>query len=130
MSHIKTKEDIVFAITHFQDRAIINLKQADALQKTILQIVEHDQLKPYFTSENTIYNERDIISKNKAIVRPDRMVVNSNNEVVIIDYKTGSESKKHQQQIENYQTIIEEMPYKVINKILVYINEDIRVISI
>ena len=129
MAHINTKEDVVFAISHFLDRAIINPKQAESLQKTISQIVEHDQLKSYFTAENTIYNERDIISKNKTIIRPDRMVVNSNNEVVIIDYKTGTEDQKHQEQLENYQAIIEEMPYKVTKKMLVYINETLKILS-
>ena len=111
MAHINTKEDIVFAISHFIDNAFINPEQAEVLQKTVSQIVEHDQLKHYFTSENTIYNERDIISKSKTIIRPDRMVINSKNEVTIIDYKTGAEDKKHQQQLENYQNVIEEMSY-------------------
>jgi ATP-dependent exoDNAse (exonuclease V) beta subunit len=130
MAHINTKEDIVFAISHFLDTAIINSEQAEVLQKTVSQIVEHNDLKPYFNSENTIYNERDIISKNKRIVRPDRMIVNSKNEMVIIDYKTGTEDKKHMQQLHDYQNIIEEMSYKVTKKILVYINETIKIVSL
>ena len=74
-----------------------------------------------------MYNERDIIS-NHEIIRPDRFVINAKNEATIIDYKTGSINKKHQLQLENYQRVIEEMPYKVTNKILVYINEDLKII--
>ncbi|MFD2822609.1 UvrD-helicase domain-containing protein [Lacinutrix iliipiscaria] len=129
MAHINTKDDITFAITHFLDHSIINPHQAVVLQKTVRQIVEHNELNQYFTSENTIYNERDIISKSKVIIRPDRLVVNSKKEAVIIDYKTGHEAKSHQLQLDNYQNIIEEMPYKVIKKILVYINDDIKIVQ-
>ncbi|MBU2937942.1 UvrD-helicase domain-containing protein [Lacinutrix sp. C3R15] len=128
MAHIKTKEDITFAISHFLDKAIINPDQAQELQKTVTQIIEHKALKNFFTEENTIYNERDIIS-NQEIIRPDRLVINAKNEATIIDYKTGAINNKHQLQLENYQRIIEEMPYQVTNKILVYINEDIHVVT-
>ncbi|QRM88618.1 AAA family ATPase [Lacinutrix sp. WUR7] len=128
LAHIKTKEDVLFAITHFKETAIINPEQAIELQKTILQIIDHKELKDYFTIENTIYNERDIIS-NHEIIRPDRLVINANNEATIIDYKTGAINKKHQLQLENYQRVIEEMSYKVIHKILVYINDDIQVVT-
>ncbi len=127
MAHIKTKEDVSFAISHFQESAIINKEQAIALEKIVRQIVEHPELKDYFIEGNTVYNERDIIS-NHEIIRPDRFVINSKNEATIIDYKTGSINKKHQLQLENYQRVIEEMPYKVTNKILVYINEDLKII--
>ncbi|MDO6595766.1 UvrD-helicase domain-containing protein [Oceanihabitans sp. 2_MG-2023] len=128
MAHIKTKEDITFAISHFLDKAIINQEQAKELQKTILQIVNHKDLKNYFTDGYTIFNERDIISKHE-IIRPDRLVINQNNQATIIDYKTGAIDKKHQLQLENYQSIIEQMSYKVINKILIYINDDIHVVT-
>ena len=128
MAHIKTKEDIAFAISHFLDKAIINPEQAQELQKTVTQITEHKDLQNFFKAENTIYNERDIIS-NQEIIRPDRLVINSKNQATIIDYKTGAINKKYQLQLEKYQRIIEEMPYQVTNKILVYINEDINVVS-
>ncbi|MGB1307473.1 MAG: PD-(D/E)XK nuclease family protein, partial [Oceanihabitans sp.] len=127
MSQINTKEDISFAIGNFLEKDIINQKQAESLKATIIQIVEHSELKKYFSLKNTIYNERDILSKNNSIIRPDRLVINSKNEAVIIDYKTGNPSQKHKNQLENYKTVIEEMPIQVSKKILVYINEEIKV---
>jgi CRISPR/Cas system-associated exonuclease Cas4 (RecB family) len=127
MSRIKTKNDISFVIDDFIDSGIINAEQANSIHALVAQIVEHPKLKAYFNAEYTIYNEKDIISMGGNILRPDRLVINSENEVVIIDYKTGHEDNKHKLQLESYQSILEEMQYVVFKKILVYINDDIQI---
>ena len=70
-------------------------------------------------------NERDIISKHGKLYRPDRIVVNAIGETVIIDYKTGLQNSKHKEQLFDYQSVLEEMNFTVIKKILVYSNDDI-----
>ncbi len=127
MSRITTRNDVDFVINDFIISGIINTEQSKELHQTLIQIVEHPKLKDYFIPEHTIYNERDIISKDGNILRPDRLIINSANEVVIVDYKTGHEDGKHRLQLEAYQNILEEMGCKVINKILVYINDDIQI---
>ncbi|RBP34767.1 ATP-dependent exoDNAse (exonuclease V) beta subunit [Oceanihabitans sediminis] len=128
LSHIKTKEDVSFTFSHFIETAIISPEQAKELELIVNQIIDHEELKDYFIANNTIYNERDIIS-NKEIIRPDRLVINAENQATIIDYKTGAQDKKHQLQLENYERIIEEMQFQVTKKILVYINENIQVVT-
>lgn len=127
MSKINTKADIDTAVNDFIDSASINPEQANILKTTVNQIVSHSKLQDYFTLNHSIYNERDIITKSGIILRPDRVVLNANNEAAIIDYKTGFEDKKHFQQLQLYQDVLEEMHLKVNKKILVYINEDIQI---
>ncbi|MGC1205874.1 MAG: UvrD-helicase domain-containing protein [Flavobacteriaceae bacterium] len=127
MAHIHTKNDIDNVITDFITASTINKEQASALKQLVLQIVEHPKLENYFNENDTIYNERDIITKDGFILRPDRVVVNSKNEAVIIDYKTGTENKKHEQQLQLYQDVLEDMKITVKKKILVYTNDDILV---
>ena len=129
MANIKTKNDIDFVINDFISSGIINNTQADALKTTILQIVEHPELKNYFSDTHTIYNERDIITKAGAILRPDRLVINNKNQAVIIDYKTGLHNPKYQHQLQDYQDVLEDMGLTVIDKILIYINEDIKILN-
>ena len=52
------------------------------------------------------------------------MVVSNKNEVYLLDYKTGSHQPKYKQQLENYQTAIEKMGYKVNKKALIYIEKN------
>src|SRR5690606_6495539 len=127
MSFIKTKEDIDFVINDFISASLIDEKQALLLKSKIIDIVNHPMLEPYFNTTSIIYNERDIISKHGIIIRPDRVIISTHGEVVIMDYKSGKEDKGHLQQLLSYQNIIEEMNLKVIYKILIYINDNVIV---
>ena len=126
MSEVKTKTDIEFVIENFIQSNIITCDQATILKELVIKIVTHKDLQAYFTSDIRIYNERDIISKTGAIYRPDRLVIN-NNQVIIIDYKTGKENPKHINQLIEYENILLEMNLKTIKKILVYINDGIQI---
>ncbi|TXG37304.1 UvrD-helicase domain-containing protein [Seonamhaeicola maritimus] len=127
MSQIKIKDDVDIVINKFIDASLINKEQSKGLKIMISEIVTHPLLTEYYNSSHTIYNERDIITKEGMILRPDRININNNNEAVIIDYKTGNHDKKHVQQLQSYQDVLEEMKFKVIDKILVYINEQISI---
>ncbi|MEJ6792516.1 MAG: UvrD-helicase domain-containing protein [Lacinutrix sp.] len=127
MEHIKVESDVDFAIDDFETSGIINKAQAKALRTSIIEIINHPDLKPFFFENNIIYNERDIISKTGKIFRPDRLVINNKNEVVIIDYKTGLHNPKYQHQLQHYQDVLEEMNFKVTKKLLLYINKHITI---
>ena len=127
MEHIKVVSDLDFAIYDFESSGIIDKIQAKVLKALILEIINHPELNHLYSENNTIYNERDIISKTGKIYRPDRLVINNKNEVVIIDYKTGLHNPKYQHQLQDYQDVLEEMEYKVTQKILLYINKSITI---
>ena len=73
------------------------------------------------------YNEREIISKKGYVLVPDRLVFLGNVDLVIIDYKTGAEDISHINQLEKYQTMLEEMDFNVNHKIIIYIAEKIKI---
>ncbi|TGV02265.1 UvrD-helicase domain-containing protein [Flavivirga rizhaonensis] len=127
MSQIKTKDDIDFVINDFINTSLITKEQTIELKRIIIKIIEHPKLENYYSSNYTIYNERDIITKEGIILRPDRLVLNSKNEAVIIDYKTGIEDKKHWQQLQSYQDVLEDMKITITNKILIYINQGVKI---
>lgn len=127
MSQIKTKNDIDAIFSKCLSSGIINKDQAQDLKEVIYKIVEHPLLLDYFNSDYIIYNERDIITKEGIIIRPDRLVINQKKEVVILDYKTGEPYKEHAQQLHIYQNTLEDMNFFVIKKILIYINNNIEI---
>ncbi|HKK12005.1 MAG TPA: 3'-5' exonuclease, partial [Flavobacteriaceae bacterium] len=127
MSQIKTENDIDFVFENFMDSGKINQDQFVELKPMVSAIVNHEQLKGYFNPELTIYNERDIITKQGIIVRPDRIVLDRNNKATILDYKTGAEDEKYEQQLQFYKEVLEDMNFEVTRKILVYINDGIHV---
>ncbi len=127
LSKIETKDDIDLVFSEFIQSAIITKEQSSKLKNILHAVVEHPKLKDCFNAKHTIFNERDIITKQGHILRPDRVVLNSNNEAIIIDYKTGQEDKSHWQQLVSYQDVLEDMNLSVTKKILVYINNTIQI---
>lgn len=127
LSKIKTKHDIPFVFKELIDSGQLTTLQENNLKPLVLEIVEHKELKQYFSSDIKTYNEHDILSKSGQIIRPDKLIILQNNKAVLIDYKTGKHQKSHTQQLVEYQDIIEEMNLKIIKKILVYINDEIDV---
>jgi len=126
MSQIKTENDIDFTFNVLNDTGTISQTQIAELKPIVNAIVKHDELKAYFNSNLTIYNEKDIITVHGEIVRPDRIIIDQN-KAVILDYKTGTEDEKHKEQLNAYQTVLEDMNFEVLKKILVYINNDIQI---
>ena len=53
-----------------------------------------------------------------------------NGQTTIIDYKTGIPKEEHSFQLDNYASLLGEMAFEVTQKFLVYINEEIKVISV
>ncbi len=124
MSLVETLNDVEKALDIVRRNGDVTENEIEPLRSTILQIVEHPKLLPFFKDGSAIKNERDIITKKGNILRPDRVVIH-NNEATIIDYKTGKRDIRHKDQIDSYAIALAEMGFSIANKIVIYINEEI-----
>ena len=130
LSFVKTKNDVDLAITKSIENGLITYAQKETVFNTINEIVNHSELEICFADGNEVLNEQTIIQKEGKTIKPDRMVLTKNKEVLLLDYKTGNHNVKYQQQLENYQTAIESMGYKVVKKALIYIGKGIDVVNL
>jgi ATP-dependent exoDNAse (exonuclease V) beta subunit/very-short-patch-repair endonuclease len=130
LSFIKTKNDVDLAITKAIENGLITINQKKAVEKSIQEIVNHKDLENCFSGDIEVLNEQTIIQKEGKTIKPDRMVINKNKEVHLIDYKTGLYQSKYKLQLENYQSVIEKMGYTVVKKSLIYIREQIEVVNL
>ncbi|MDB4608705.1 UvrD-helicase domain-containing protein [Flavobacteriaceae bacterium] len=123
LSKIESSEDIDWVLKEASIQGKIKNEKIDSIREIILNVINHTELASYFTNEYTVWNERDILIPNKDNVRPDRLMYNGEN-LVLIDYKTGKAKKQDVDQIKYYENIISEIFYdKPINSYLVYIQE-------
>lgn len=127
LSKIKSKEDVEGVIHQYLQQGFLNTELSESLKKLLLDIVNHPKLKDYFSKDLIVFNEREIVSKDHQIFIPDRLVFNSKNEAIIIDYKTGKPSKEYHQQLISYEDVLKSMHINVVKKILIYINEQITI---
>ncbi|MGM8362313.1 UvrD-helicase domain-containing protein [Flavobacterium sp. ARAG 55.4] len=128
LSFIKTKKDIDLAIDKAVENGLINFSQRELVCNTIRNIVHQERLALFFAEGNEVLNEQTVIQKEGRIIKPDRMVINKDKEVFLLDYKTGIHNVEYQKQLEDYQIAIEGMGLKVSKKALVYISEKIEIV--
>lgn len=130
LSQIITAKDIDNVIQSNLNDGFIEESNQATIKSKLEEIVNHEELQPYFADGVVAFNEREIVDVDNQIVIPDRLVYLSSNEVVIIDYKTGKESVEHQQQLLKYERVLKSMNLRVQKKLLIYIKEGIRVAEI
>ncbi|MCA0131192.1 UvrD-helicase domain-containing protein [Winogradskyella alexanderae] len=130
LSKIKTKDDVSFALDDMVTTGEISEDSVIALKSIAMEVINHEQIKHLFSNNYTIYNERELITNRGVQIRPDRLNINPNNEVIITDYKTGSHKPSHTKQIQGYEAVLKEMKLTITNKYLVYINEAVNVIEV
>jgi ATP-dependent exoDNAse (exonuclease V) beta subunit len=129
LSFVKSKDDIDLALTKAIEKGLIAIADRKEVEKTIHTIVTHADLAPYYSEHYTILNEKTILQKEGPLIKPDRMVIHQN-EVYLLDYKTGAHQAKYTTQLENYQNAIEKMGYTVTKKALVYIGEELEIVNL
>jgi ATP-dependent exoDNAse (exonuclease V) beta subunit len=130
LSYVKTYDDVDLALIKAFENGLINRSQRKEVSEVLHKICTHPELICFFASDLTILNEQTIIRKSDSLIKPDRIVLNSKGEAMLVDYKTGEPNSKHQKQIETYQQALEMMGHKVIKKALVYIGETLKIVTL
>jgi CRISPR/Cas system-associated exonuclease Cas4 (RecB family) len=130
LSKIKTEDDIEFAFEELISSGDLNTQNLESTKRAVKELIHHPELTRYFNTTSKVYNERDIITETGELLRPDRLNIDAQNNVVIIDYKTGEKQAHHKSQINAYQTVLEAMNLTITKKLLIYINESIEVIEV
>ncbi|SHG28848.1 ATP-dependent exoDNAse (exonuclease V) beta subunit (contains helicase and exonuclease domains) [Salegentibacter echinorum] len=126
LAQIDYKQQVGPVVEKAVSNGVITKNSAEKIEKLLLEITNHEQLSSFYDEDALNYNERDILSPEGKRLRPDRLNILGNT-INIIDYKTGSYHTSHENQINNYASVLEEMGYSVASKNLVYTNKSLKV---
>ena len=129
LSKVIFQNDIETAIKSLENNGDVILSDVKSLEEKLKQVVFHPQLNKYYNEGLEVFNEKELLTPEGSLLRPDRLTV-ENNAVTIIDYKTGSKSETHKNQLLEYSRVLERMNFTIRDMILVYINETINPIFI
>ena len=132
LSEICIGPDVKKVVQKYLLDGIIDEVETKSIQSILNKLVRHEKLKSYFSENAIIKNETELImldNGNKSIQRPDRVVI-TDNELIIMDYKTGAKNDSHAEQIQQYAACFNKLGYTNIRKILVYLNEDIEIVNV
>lgn len=126
---MQNKDDIDRAIDQLEFDGVLYNKPMtrQQLKKYIEKELEDCQIANWFLPEMKVFNECSILFYDTEIGqvrerRPDRVIYNDN-EITVIDFKTGRELARHQQQVREYMSLLHDMGYKNISGYLWYIQQ-------
>ncbi|MGX1927903.1 UvrD-helicase domain-containing protein [Flagellimonas sp. 2504JD4-2] len=125
LSLVNTANDIPEVMERLKSQGHLNASEASIVYGILKKVVEHPNLKKYFSLPYQVLNEQEILTTDGKSMRPDRLVI-LNNEVTIIDYKTGKPAPSHKEQILNYADTLKAMNFTVKETIIVYIAPEIK----
>lgn len=129
LSEIKYQTDVKKSVLKYRMSGLIDRDEEVKIERLLNNVVNHPLIQKYFKEDVLVKNETELLDKNGNIIRPDRVVI-LNDELVIIDYKTGKKEKKHSIQIQEYADVFTSLGYQNIRCFLVYLGEDIFVVEI
>ena len=128
LKEIRHAEALEYVLQETVEKGLIQDHELDVFKTNLEKVIYHPKLYPLFSSQGEIFNEHDILVPNGKTLRPDR-VVQIDSAMVIIDYKTGSPKEKDKKQLEEYAAVIKEMGFTDLTKHLVYIQDEVSIVS-
>ena len=123
LARINTAKDVEKVLESYLLEGTITNDEKLQISDRIFNIINNETYSKYFQENQVVINEKDImISENgtSSIYRPDRLIETEDG-IIIIDFKTGDELEKHQLQLDEYQSVLEKLGKKVIESQIVYV---------
>lgn len=107
MAQIEVPQDVESVLSQSKAKELLSLEAFMRLTEQVKSVVNHEKLTAFFNPAHTVYCERPLLNEVGEVVRPDRFVVTKDNEVLLLDYKTGGHKADHRTQIYEYAALLE-----------------------
>lgn len=119
LEHIHVPDDLPLALERVVISGDIKAKERGTLEGHIREIIDLPEAREWFSPKNKVYTEWPIIT-DEGVLRPDR-VVQTENDITVIDFKTGEKNKHHEAQIIKYKNALRKMGHKNVHGYLFYL---------
>ncbi len=129
MANIHDKRDVKKALEKAMYAGLIQAAELEKIGFYIEQIISHPQLGDFYEEGVKSANEADMIDSFGFFHRPDRLVF-FDDKTIVIDYKTGKQNEKHQDQVRNYASLMAQLDYPNPEAYLVYLHDQIEVVKV
>lgn len=120
LAKAENAEQVKELVSEWKESGILSEPDAKALEESALAFLEHEAFKPYWNLPGKRISERELVSGDKRILRPDK-VIEHEGRYTVIDFKTGERSEKHRAQMDEYGKALSGMSAKPCLKVLMYL---------
>lgn len=121
LSHIHTSDEIASAVENYRYQGIITKEESKLLIARLEELLNLPEVAPWYSKKAHILNEVNILSGETLSRRPDRVIIDGQN-AVIVDYRFGiKESKNHLRQMKENVKLVRNMGYKSVKGYIWYV---------
>jgi hypothetical protein len=129
LARIDKAENLDRVIAEEVSHGRISDAEATTLSDVLTGIIYDEEIIPFFDGRYKVKNEAAVMRKGGREYRPDRLMF-ATDKVIVMDYKTGAASASHTEQVNNYAELLYEMGYNNVDKYLLYIDRDHKLLKI
>ncbi|HBI81407.1 MAG TPA: hypothetical protein DDY04_05590 [Bacteroidales bacterium] len=123
LSKIITIDDLDKALDWAIQNGYITYEQRQNTLDNLKSTLTNEPYLSWFSNNWEVKNETSIVNTDGTIYRPDRVLTN-NNQAIIIDFKFGKPSPKHENQIKQYVVLLQNMGFENVKGYLWYFQLD------
>ena len=127
LERLINKEDLPVIMNRMQAEGMMKHSDKEEIAKKLEQLFKVPGFTALFDQKGEVFAERALASQGKRY-QPDRVVV-TDDMTMVVDYKREKEADKHKQQVATYASLLSQMGYQNLRKILVYIEES-RIVEV
>jgi ATP-dependent exoDNAse (exonuclease V) beta subunit len=121
VSHIDTVADLPLVLKAYVESGELAVSESDRIEKEIDEFLNLENVKKWYSGTHRVLNEVEILLPNGNFVRPDRVMLDAN-QAIVIDYKFGEkEEKKYEKQVKRYIDHIREIGYANVTGYVCYV---------
>ena len=121
LSYIKYRDDIDFAVNKLLGKGMITSKQIAQLKEQLITIVNNPKVENWFSKNWQIKTEAEVIAADGKVLRPDRVMI-QHEEAIVIDYKTGQNNPAYHKQIHKYLEAMQKLGFERVKGYIYYLN--------
>lgn len=113
LSEIRHADELERAVHKAVFAGKVNEDERDALTLEIDRMLSDPEVKEWFDGSYRVLTERSILhASEQGIKRPDRIMIGPDQQVVVVDYKSGEhEMEKYYRQVRNYKALLRQCGY-------------------
>lgn len=126
LSIVRNKSEILTGLKSLQDEGVLNEEFYSELESYANKVFNHPQIEPLIAKAKKVLSEKSLLLSDGNVIRPDRVFV-LDNEIVVIDYKSGLPSKSHHKQLDGYLRAMSKIYNKPCRGMLVYLGETLKI---
>ena len=120
LSRTQKLQELGHHLQEMQQEGSIKQEEVCDVRAAVVKVLQHEGLGQLFSGPYRHLNEQDIISRDGRSYRPDKILINEN-EAIIVDFKfTEKMEGDHRDQIENYKHLLSEMRIPEVKGYLFY----------